>query len=384
MDASGKTGTARAGRNLATEQDNVNGLRGPIRPQGLIMAAPSSTLPALVAPSEPVVRQAAIVGTGSCVPGRKIANDDFPASLNTSDEWIRTRTGIRERRLTNSQENTFTLGLEASRRALEASGLTAQDIDLIVCATVTPLTMCPSNACRFQGALGCRPIPAFDVVGACTGFIHATSVADQFIRSGTCQNVLVVGAEVLSRTLDYTDRTSCILFGDAAGAMILSANEEPTRGVRWCKMYSDGTRGDLIRMPSHVTNSRPVLSGEPAGESPLHYLTINGREVYRFAVRAFIGLVEEALEAAVMPKGSRFLVVPHQVNQRIIDAALEELPIEPDQIVLNLARYGNTSAASIPLALDEAMREGRLRSGDQILLVAFGGGLTWGGILLGL
>lgn len=348
------------------------------------MAASSSTLPALDAPAKPVVRQAAILGTGSCVPGRKIANDDFPASLNTSDEWIRTRTGIRERRLTNSQENTFTLGLEASQRALEASGLTGQDIDLIVCATVTPLTMCPSNACRFQGALGCRPIPAFDVVGACTGFIHATSVADQFIRSGTCQNVLVVGAEVLSRTLDYTDRTSCILFGDAAGAMILSATDEPTRGVRWCKMYSDGTRGDLIRMPSHVTNSRPVLSTEPAGEVPLHYLTINGREVYRFAVRAFISLVEEALEAAELPEGSRFLVVPHQVNQRIIDAALEELPIQPDQIVLNLARYGNTSAASIPLALDEAMREGRLRSGDQILLVAFGGGLTWGGILLGL
>jgi 3-oxoacyl-[acyl-carrier-protein] synthase-3 len=221
-------------------------------------------------------------------------------------------------------------------------------------------------------------------VGACTGFIHATSVADQFIRSGTSQNVLVVGAEALSRTLDYTDRTSCILFGDAAGAMILSATDEPTRGVRWCKMYSDGTRGDLIRMPSHVTNSRPVLSPEPAGDVPLHYLTINGREVYRFAVRAFISLVEEALEAAELPEGSRFLVVPHQVNQRIIDAALEELPIQPDQIVLNLARYGNTSAASIPLALDEAMREGRLRSGDQILLVAFGGGLTWGGILLGL
>jgi 3-oxoacyl-[acyl-carrier-protein] synthase-3 len=311
-----------------------------------------------------------------------LTNDDFPASLNTSDEWIRTRTGIRERRLTNADENTFTLGLEASQRALQASGLNASDIDLIVCATVTPLTMCPSNACRYQGALGCRNIPAFDVVGACTGFIHATSVADQFIRAGTCQNVLVVGTEVLSRTLDYTDRTSCILFGDAAGAMILSASQESTRGIRWCKMYSDGTRGDLIRMPSHVTNSRAVYSTDPAAEPPLHYLTINGREVYRFAVRAFIGLVQEALEAADLTDGSRFVVVPHQVNQRIIDAALEELPLQPEQIVLNLARYGNTSAASIPLALDEAMREGRLQSGDQVLLAAFGGGLTWGGILL--
>jgi 3-oxoacyl-[acyl-carrier-protein] synthase-3 len=334
-------------------------------------------------PLQPV-RSSVLAGTGSCVPRRVLKNVDFPATLHTSDEWIRTRTGICERRLTNADENSFTLGLEASRRALAAAGLTAPEIDLIVCATVTPLTMCPSNACRFQGALGCRPIPAFDVIGACTGFIHATCIADQFIRAGSCQNVLVVGTEVLSRTLDYSDRGSCILFGDAAGAMVLRASDETGRGIRWSKMYSDGTRGELIRMPSQVTNTRPALSQEAPLEPPLHYLTINGREVYRFAVRAFVGLVQEALEACPVPEGRRFVIVPHQVNQRIIDAALQELPLRPEQIMLNLDRYGNTSAASIPLALDEALREGRLLPGDQLLLAAFGGGLTWGGIVIGL
>jgi 3-oxoacyl-[acyl-carrier-protein] synthase-3 len=348
------------------------------------MSAAHTDTSSPLAPTTWVPRQAAIVGTGSFVPQRAVHNNEFPPSLQTSDEWIRTRTGIRERRLTSQNENTYTLGLEACRRAIESAGLTPEDIDLIVCATVTPYTMCPSNACRYQGALGCRPIPAFDVIGACTGFIHATSIADQFIRAGTCEHVLVVGTEVLSRTLDYTDRGSCVLFGDAAGAMILQATDQPGRGIRWSKIYSDGTRGELIRMPSHVTNTRPVLSNEIPTDPPLHYLTINGREVYRFAVRAFVGLVQEALEACPVPEGSRFLIVPHQVNQRIIDAALEELPIQPEQIMLNLDRYGNTSAASIPLALDEAVRDGRLQPGDQVLLAAFGGGLTWGGIVLGL
>lgn len=379
MDASGKFG--RAGRIVSSAQDSVNGLSPPVLMRGdaVTSAATQTIAPAHRAPA--VARRSAVAGTGSCLPARSLHNDDFPTSLDTSDEWIRTRTGIRRRRLTGPDENSFTLGLEASRRAIAAAGLTADDIDLVVCATITPYTMCPSNACRLQGALGCRPIPAFDVLGACTGFIHVMSIADQFIAAGTCNNVLVVGTDVLSRTLDYTDRSTCILFGDAAGAVVLSAAQGEGRGVRWTRMYSDGTRGELIRMPSHVTNTSPVLS-DAKGDGELKYLTLNGREVFRFAVRALVGLVQEALEACPVPEGARFFLVPHQVNQRIIDAALTELPLRPEQVCLNLDRYGNTSAASIPLALDEAVNDGTLRPGDHLLLAAFGGGLTWGGMVL--
>ncbi|MGL4553222.1 MAG: beta-ketoacyl-ACP synthase III [Gemmataceae bacterium] len=380
MDASGKFG--RAGRIVTSTQDSVNGLSPPVLMRGDGVASTQTLPPPFGTRHQPVARRSAVAGTGSCLPARSMHNDDFPATLSTSDEWIRTRTGIRRRRLTGPGENSYTLGLEASRRAIAASGLTAKDIDLVVCATITPYTMCPSNACRFQGELGCRPIPAFDVLGACTGFIHVMSIADQFIQSGACNNVLVVGTDVLSRTLDYTDRTTCILFGDAAGAVVLSSTDQPGRGVRWTRMYSDGARGDLIRMPSHVTNTSPVLSDGAGGDTGLRHLTLNGREVFRFAVRALIGLVQEAMEACPVPDGARFFLVPHQVNQRIIDAALTELPLRPEQVVLNLDRYGNTSAASIPLALDEAVASGVVRPGDHLLMAAFGGGLTWGGMML--
>src|SRR5262245_43161638 len=204
-----------------------------------------------VAPHRPLLR-AALAGTGRCLPELVVPNDDFPPSLGTSDEWIRTRTGIRERRIAGAEENTFTLGLKASRAALEAADIGPEDVDLIVCATVTPLTMVPSNSCRIQAALGCRHVPAFDVIGACTGFLHALAVGQQFIATGACRNVLVVGAELLSRTVDFTDRATCILFGDGAGAAVLSATEDQERGVRWLQLYSDGTRGELIHMHSHV------------------------------------------------------------------------------------------------------------------------------------
>ncbi len=324
----------------------------------------------------------AVAGTGRCLPARAFRNDEFPASLQTSDEWISTRTGIRERRLAGPGESSFTLGLEASRQAIAAAGLHAEEIDLVVCATITPDTMVPCNASRLQGALGCRPIGAFDVSGACTGFIHTLMIADQFIAAGTCRNVLVVGTDVLSRTLDFNDRTTCILFGDGAGAAVMSACETGKRGLRWCRIYSDGERGDLIRMPSTVTNVPPALADGGLGRPRLDSLTLNGREVFRFAVRALIGLVQEALDVAPPPAGSRLFLVPHQVNQRIIDAALPELPLDPSQVVLNLSRYGNTSAASIPMALDEAVRGGVIRQGDHLLFAAFGGGLSWGGAML--
>jgi 3-oxoacyl-[acyl-carrier-protein] synthase-3 len=324
----------------------------------------------------------ALAGTGRCLPDRIIRNEDFPPALETSDEWIRTRTGIRERRIASAGENSFTLGLKASQAALAAARLDPEDLDLIVCATITPHTMVPANACRIQAGLGCRHIPAFDLLGACTGFLHALAVGHQFIATGACRHVLVVGTDVLSRTLDFTDRASCILFGDGAGAAVLSATEDQERGIRWMQLYSDGTRGELIHMHSHVTHVPPPLTG--ASDDPLirDFTRINGREVFKFAVRALIGLVQDALAACPLPDNERLFLVPHQVNGRIIDAALAELPLNPEQVMLNLDRYGNTSAASVPIALDEAIRDKVIRPGDHILLAAFGGGLTWGGVLV--
>ena len=332
----------------------------------------------------PQLRRAALAGTGRAVPSRVLGNVDFPASLETSDEWIRTRTGIRERRIAGQKDTSFTLGLEASRAALASAGLSPRDLDLIVCATVTPQTMVPSNACRVQGALGCRPIGAFDVNGACTGFVQGLSIAAQFIAAGSCEHVLVIGSELLSRTVDYRDRSSCILFGDGAGAFVLSATGEGERGLLWSKFFSDGERCDMITMPSQVTHVKePAIDGhDEPGEPVADFLRLNGREVFKFAVRTMIGLVEEALESVKLARPDRLFLVPHQVNQRIIDAALAELPIPAERVVLNLERYGNTSAASIPMALDEALRAGAVGPGDHLLLVAFGGGMTWGGAVL--
>jgi 3-oxoacyl-[acyl-carrier-protein] synthase-3 len=334
----------------------------------------------------PPVRHAILTGTGSALPARVVRNDEFPICLNTSDEWIRTRTGIRERRLAGPGESSFTLGLQAAQEALARSGLKPSDIDLIVFATVTPDTMVPSNACRTQGALGCRPIGAFDIGGACTGFVQALSIASQFIASGTCEHILVIGAEVLSRTLDFHDRTSCILFGDGAGAVVLSASMRPGLGIRWMKLCSDGQKSEMIYMPSQVTDCPPPLL-EQAVPNPGdlgQHVKLNGREVFKFAVRTMVALIQEALSSTKVDNPDRIFLVPHQVNQRIIDAALEELPLPTDRVVINLDRYGNTSAASIPIALNEAMRSGTFGPGDHVLLVAFGGGMTWGGTLISL
>jgi 3-oxoacyl-[acyl-carrier-protein] synthase-3 len=335
------------------------------------------------ASAPPQVRRAALAGTGHALPARVLRNEDFPPSLCTSDEWIRTRTGIRERRVAGPGETSFTLGLEASREALTSAGLSPRDIDLIIFATVTPDMMVPSNACRVQGALGCRPVGAFDVNGACTGFVQGLTIASQFVAAGTCEHVLVIGAELLTRTLDYRDRSTCILFGDGAGAAVLSATAEGDRGIVWSKLCSDGEKGDLIRMPGHVScKPPPLLDGSGPAAAVDGLLTLNGREVFKFAVRTMVSLVQEALDSVKLARPDRLFLVPHQVNQRIIDAALEDLPIPPGRVVLNLERYGNTSAASIPIALDEALRAGTVGEGDHLLLVAFGGGMTWGGAII--
>jgi len=324
----------------------------------------------------------ALRGTGSCLPARVVPNDEFTDTLNldTTDEWIRTRTGIRERRFASLGETSASLGAIAARRALESGGFDAADIDLIVCATATPDLMSPATACLIQAALGCRHIPAFDISAACSGFLYGLSAATQFVRTGAAKNALIVGTEVLSRVLDFTDRNSCILFGDGAGAVVLSASPVPDVGIRNIRLYSDGTRQQLIQVPSMVTpNPAPGASLQPR----LEYLRIVGREVFRFAVTRMVELIEQAerdCRELNLP-GIDFLI-PHQVNGRIIDAALESTQFPREKVVVNLDKYGNTSAASVPIALDEAMRAGRCKPGDTLLLVAFGGGLTWSSAIL--
>jgi 3-oxoacyl-[acyl-carrier-protein] synthase-3 len=316
-------------------------------------------------------------GTGSCVPNRVVPNDEFADTLNldTSDEWIRTRTGIRARRFAELGETSATLGTQAARRAIEASKLTPADIDLIVCATVTPDLMCPSNGCLLQAALGCRPVPAFDVSAACSGFLYALSVAAQFVRTGAAGNALVVGTDVISRIMDFTDRNACILFGDGAGAVVLSRSNVVNAGVRSVRLYSDGSRQELIQVPSKVTpNPAPGVALQPRPD----YLRLVGREVFRFAVTRMVELIQQAeRDCAELGLGGIDVLIPHQVNGRIIDAALESTGFPADKVMVNLDKYGNTSAASVPIALDEAIRTGRCKPGDTVLLVAFGGGLTW-------
>jgi 3-oxoacyl-[acyl-carrier-protein] synthase III len=320
-----------------------------------------------------------ILGTGSYLPSRVVPNDEFAENLETSDEWIRSRTGIRERRYAAPGDTAATMGTLAAREALVAANLQPGDVDMVVCATVTPDLMCPSTACLIQSYLECGPVPAFDVTAACSGFVYALSVAEQYVRTGDAKNVLVVGAEVLSRVSDFTDRNTCILFGDGAGAVVVGPADGPGGRVHKIRLFADGGRQELIQVPSKVTPNPPPGSGVLPN---LNYLRMNGREVFKFAVtklKEMVTLAQADCEAA----GKELkLIVPHQVNVRIIDAALEDMAFPPERVVVNLDKYGNTSAASVPIALDEGVRTGRCGPGDTILLVAFGGGLTWSSALV--
>src|SRR5262245_23491584 len=271
-------------------------------------------------------------GTGSALPARIVPNDEFVATIDTSDEWIRTRTGIRERRFVGPDETSGSLGIAAARCALAKAQIPASELDLIVCATVTPDMMTPANACSIQSALGCRPIPSFDLSAACTGFLYAMSVADQYIRTGDARNVLIVGTEILSRTMDFSDRNTCILFGDGAGAAILSASDNPDHGIHFIKLFSDGTNQHLIQVPGMVTP-------HPAnGEKRNDYIRMNGREVFRFAVCRMIELIEDAVLECQRTGRKLDMLIPHQVNQRIIDAALESTGFPADKVMVNLDR----------------------------------------------
>jgi 3-oxoacyl-[acyl-carrier-protein] synthase-3 len=316
---------------------------------------------------------AIITGTGSCVPERRLTNDQLAQMVDTNDAWIVQRTGIRERRIAAEDESTATLATTAARRALEAAGITPADLDLIVCGTITPEMAFPSTACFVAAALGLTSTPAFDIAAACSGFIYTLDTAAAFIKAGRYRTVLVIGAETLSRITDYTDRGSCILFGDGAGAVVLKASNEIQRGLLYSSLHADGHGWEMLHCPP---GSRHPATANLLAERG-QYMKIKGREVYKFAVSRFEELIEDAMRTCELKTSDVKLIVPHQVNLRIIDSAMEKLGLGMDKAFVNIDKYGNTSAASIPIALDEAVRGGKLSVGDVVIFVAFGAGLTW-------
>jgi 3-oxoacyl-[acyl-carrier-protein] synthase-3 len=316
---------------------------------------------------------AIIAGTGSSLPERRLTNDDLSKMVDTNDAWIVQRTGIRERRIAGPGDTTATLATAAARKALAAAELEPKDLDLIVCGTITPEMTFPSTACFVAAALGLNSTPAFDVSAACSGFIYTLETAANFIKAGGYRNVLAIGAETLSRITDYTDRSSCILFGDGAGAVVLKRGDDPKRGLIYTSLHADGHGWEMLccRPGSRFPVDEAMLTGRK------QFMQIKGREVYKFAVQRFEELIEDAMRKCELTPETISLIVPHQVNQRIIDSAMHKLGLPAEKAFVNIDKYGNTSAASIPIALDEAWRAGRIAQGDVLVLVAFGAGLTW-------
>ncbi len=327
-------------------------------------------------------RYAHIVGWGMALPERVLTNHDLEAIVDTSDAWIRERTGIRERRIASEEETTATLGFAAARQALEVANILPTTIDLIIVATSTPEHFFPSTASLIQDALGATAAGAFDLSAACTGFIYGLNMATQAIASGSITTALVIGTETMSRLLDWSDRGTCILFGDGAGAVVLRASPIPG-GILSNVIRSDGSGRDLLSVP---TVGHPHACLSPNGATPttlqLHKMTMNGREVFRFATRVIKESVQEALKDANLRVQDVDWVIPHQANERIITRAAKSLELPLERFIINLDRYGNTSAASIPIALCEAAARGDLKQDDTVVLVGFGGGLTWGATVL--
>src|SRR5438477_4491658 len=323
-------------------------------------------------------RTCSISGVGSYVPARILTNADLEKMVETTDEWITTRTGIKERRLAAKDEFTSDLATQAALRALEGAGLTAQQLDLIVVATITPDMPFPSTACLVQDKLGAHRAAAFDVQAACSGFIYGLEIAQQFIMSRTYDTVLVIGAEKLSSIVDWEDRNTCVLFGDGAGAAVLQ-NRPNAHGLLTAVMGADGQKADLLFMPGG--GSRCPATAESVS-SRLHYLRMEGKETFKNAVQAMQTAAEEALKRCELDISRIKCIIPHQANRRIIDAVGERLGAKPDQLFINLHKYGNTSAASVAIALDEAVESGRVHRGDLILMIVFGAGLTWGSAVI--
>jgi 3-oxoacyl-[acyl-carrier-protein] synthase-3 len=315
--------------------------------------------------SGPALR-AVIKGTGSALPKRRVSNDELAAKVDTSDEWITERTGIKFRHIAGPDETTATLGAEAARNALDAAGMTEADIDLIIVATCTPDQTFPATATKVQHILGHHGGVAFDVAAVCSGFLYAFSVAESMIRAGSAKNALVIGAETMTRLLDWEDRGTCVLFGDGAGAVVLSG-EVGERGVLATQLHADGRHNELL-----------YVDGGPSTTGTVGKLRMQGREVFRHAVTNLASVMHEVLEQAELDASDIDWVVPHQANARIIDATVKKLGLPPERVVLTVSEHANTSAASVPLALDGAVRDGRIKADDIVVLEAMGGGFTWG------
>ena len=311
-----------------------------------------------------------VSGTGSALPKRRVTNEELAATVDTSDEWIVERTGIRCRHIASDGETTGSLATDAARRALESAGVHASEIDLIVLATATPDQTFPSTATKVQAALGIDDCIAFDVHAVCTGFLYALSVADSMLRSGSARRALVIGAETFSRILDWEDRATCVLFGDGAGALVLST-EEGERGILSTKLHADGRHNDLL-----------FVDGGPSTTGTVGKLRMKGREVFRHAVINLADVMHEVLEGAGLSAADVSWVVPHQANARILDATAKKLGLPREKVVVTVDRHANTSAASVPLAFDTAIRDGRIKRGDIVILEAMGGGFTWGAAAL--
>jgi 3-oxoacyl-[acyl-carrier-protein] synthase III len=317
-----------------------------------------------------------ITGWGMAVPETVMTNDDLAKVVDTNDAWIRERTGIRERRIAKDGQTTSSLGVEAALRALKVANLRPTDLDLIICSTSTPDYIFPATACLIQDQIGATRAGAFDLLAACSGFIYATNMAAQAIRSGSIKSALVLGSETLSRFVNWKDRNTCILFGDGAGAFILQASERPG-GVYSAVMHSDGSGSNLLTLAGGGSVYPATEATVHAGR---HFIEMDGKEVFRFATRVMAQATNEALEAAGMTIEDVNWIVPHQANIRIIEAAARGLKQPMDRFIVNLDRYGNTSTASIPLAIVEAIEKGQIKAGDKLVMVGFGAGLTWGAL----
>lgn len=307
----------------------------------------------------------AIAGTGSCLPERVVTNRELEETVDTTDEWIRERTGILQRHIAGEKETTASMGAKAAREALDAAGLAPDDVDMIVLATTTPDRIFPGTACHIQRELETPACPAFDVQAVCSGFIYGLDIARRFIMTGGGDTVLVIGSEVLSRIVDWSDRSTCVLFGDGAGAVVLQARDEP--GILSTHLHADGRYDHLLQVSPEVNGA---------------FIEMKGNEVFRMAVNTLGRIVDETLEANRMDRHEVDWLVPHQANHRIIAATARKLDLPMERVVVTVDRHGNTSAASVPLALDQAVRDGRIQPGDVLMLEAFGGGFTWGSALV--
>lgn len=320
-----------------------------------------------------------IRGLGVYAPERRLTNDELAKQVDTTDEWIRSRSGISERRIAAEGENPSDMGVNAALVAIDRAGIRKDEIDLIICATMTPDMPFPSTACLIGAKLGLNGVPAFDITAACSGFIYLLQVGNLMLRAGEYRNILIVGTEKLSSVVDWQDRGTCVLFGDAAGAAVLSKCDEPGVGILGDMLGADGANPQLLYCPAGGA-AKPASAETVANRE--HYLRMNGKEVFKLASRVMAGSCEKVLEKCGVTSDQVACFVPHQANIRIIEAVAKQLGVGMERFPLNLDRYGNTSAASIPLALEEAWREGRFKKGDYVLLVAFGAGLTWGATLI--